>query len=149
MGGFLRPISSKITLSTEKKWRKRTKSEEKREKAMYGCSLNQLYFGNEKEAFEKTSGTISKDRGKNWPIADRRVPSSDPRNNSGTQLGSSPLLVCKVAMSPKKSGCVRRNIAKKKRKPIAVQPALLFYCLFTTMKFADQIQQDPHLCFVC
>ena len=114
----------------EKKLRARRKGK----KGMYGCFLNWLYFGNEKEAFEKTSGTISKDRGKNWPIADRRVPSSDPRNNSGTHLGSSPLLVSKVAISPKRSGCARRNIGKKKPKLIAVQPALLFYCLFTEMK---------------
>ena len=33
----------------------------------------------------------------NWPIADRRVPSNAARNNCGTHLGSSPLLVSKVA----------------------------------------------------
>ena len=63
--GFFAP--QMLQKSTEKEWRKRTKSEEKGKKAMYGCSLNWLYFGNEKEAFEKTSGTIYKDRGKNWP----------------------------------------------------------------------------------
>ena len=108
--------------------KKKLRARRKGKKAMYGCFLTWLYFGNEKEAFEKTSRTISKDRGKNWPIADRRVPSS------GTHLGSSPLLVSKVAISPKRSGCARRNIGKKKPKLIAVQPALLFYCLFTTMK---------------
>ena len=38
-------------------------------------------------------------KGKNWPIADRRVPSNDPRNNCGTHFGSSPLLVSKEANS--------------------------------------------------
>ena len=32
----------------------------------------------------------------NWPIADRRVPSNAARNNCGTHLGSSSLLVSKV-----------------------------------------------------
>ena len=31
--------------------------------------------------------------GKNWPIADRRVPSNDSRNNCGTYFGSSSLLI--------------------------------------------------------
>ena len=35
--------------------------------------------------FAKTSGTsLSKGRGKNWPIGDRCVPSNDPRNNFGS-----------------------------------------------------------------
>ena len=38
-------------------------------------------------------------KGKNWPIADRRVPSNDPRNNCGTHFGASPLLFSKVAHS--------------------------------------------------
>ena len=31
--------------------------------------------------FTKTSGTVTRDRKKNWPIADEHVPSNDPRNN--------------------------------------------------------------------
>ena len=34
---------------------------------------------------------------KNWPIADRRVPSNNPRINCGKHFGSSPFLVSKVA----------------------------------------------------
>ena len=33
---------------------------------------------------------------KNWPIADWRVPSNNPRNNCVTQFGSSSLVVSKV-----------------------------------------------------
>ena len=43
--------------------------------------------------FAKTSGTVTRE----WPIADRRVPSNHPRNNCGKLFGSSSLLVCKVA----------------------------------------------------
>ena len=35
--------------------------------------------------------------GKNWPIADQRVSSNDPRNNCGMHFGSSSLLVSKMA----------------------------------------------------
>ena len=37
-----------------------------------------------KLTFAKTCRTVSKDKGKNWRIADRRVPSNDPRNNCET-----------------------------------------------------------------
>ena len=30
--------------------------------------------------FAKTSGTVTGDRGKNWPIADGRAPCDDPRS---------------------------------------------------------------------
>ena len=52
--------------------------------------------GNWVETFAKTSGTDTRD-GKNWPIADRRVPSNNPRINCGKQFGSSPFLVSKAA----------------------------------------------------
>ena len=35
--------------------------------------------------------------GKNWPIADRRVISNDPRINCGAHFGSSSFLLSKVA----------------------------------------------------
>ena len=35
-------------------------------------------------------------KGKNWPIADWRVPSNNPRNNCGTHFGSRSLVVSKV-----------------------------------------------------
>ena len=43
--------------------------------------------------FAKTSGSVSKDRGKNWPIADRCVLCNDPRDTCGRYFDSSPLLV--------------------------------------------------------
>ena len=47
--------------------------------------------------FAKKSGSVTRDREHFWPIADRRVPSNDPRNNCGTQFDSSTFLVSKVA----------------------------------------------------
>ena len=44
----------------------------------------------------KTSGTVNRDRKKNWPIAERRIPANDPRNNCGTHFCPSPLLLSKV-----------------------------------------------------
>ena len=41
--------------------------------------------------------TVTKDREKNYPIADQYVPSNDPRDNCETNVDSSPLLVSKVA----------------------------------------------------
>ena len=46
--------------------------------------------------FAKTYGTVTRDRKKNWPIADWRVPSNNPRNNCGTHFSSSSLVVSKV-----------------------------------------------------
>ena len=46
--------------------------------------------------FAKTYGTVTRDREKNWPIADGRVPSNNPRNNCGTHFGSSSLVVSNV-----------------------------------------------------
>lgn len=37
----------------------------------------------------------------NWPIADRLVPNNNPRNNCGIHIGSSSLLVSKVAKNDK------------------------------------------------
>ena len=37
--------------------------------------------------FPKASGTVTGDRGKNWPIADRHVPGSDPRSLCERLLG--------------------------------------------------------------
>ena len=42
--------------------------------------------------FAKTSGS-TKERGKNWPIADRCLLCNDPRSTCGRYFGSSPLLV--------------------------------------------------------
>ena len=62
-------------------------------------SLWHRHFRNGIElTFAKTSGTVTRETGsKHWPIADRCVPSSDPRNNCGTHFVSSSLLVSKVA----------------------------------------------------
>ena len=43
--------------------------------------------------FAKTSGTVTRDREKNWPVADLRVPSNDPRSNYETHFSSSALIV--------------------------------------------------------
>lgn len=42
----------------------------------------------------KTLGIVTE--GKTWPIADRRVPGNNPRNNCGSHFGSSPLRCSKV-----------------------------------------------------
>ena len=42
--------------------------------------------------FAKTYGTVTRDREKNWPIADWRVPSNNPRNNCGTHFRSRSLV---------------------------------------------------------
>ena len=39
----------------------------------------------------KTSGIVTRDRGKNWPIADQRILQNNPRNNCATNFGSSSL----------------------------------------------------------
>ena len=41
----------------------------------------------------KTSRTVTKDKEKNWTIADMRVTSDDSKNNCRTHFGSSFLLV--------------------------------------------------------
>ena len=46
---------------------------------------------------QRLLGMLLGPRKKNWPIADRRVPSNDPRNTCGTHFGSSSLLVFQVA----------------------------------------------------
>ena len=38
--------------------------------------------------FAKSSGIVTKDREKDWPIADRRDPSNNPRNNRGSNFFS-------------------------------------------------------------
>ena len=58
----------------------------------------QIRDGNWAElTFAKTSGTVTKNREKNWPIADQPVPCNDPRINRGTHFRSSSLLFPKVA----------------------------------------------------
>ena len=47
-------------------------------------SLKKLEGNFTELTFAKTSGIVTRVRGKNWPIADGRVPSNDPRNNCGT-----------------------------------------------------------------
>ena len=45
--------------------------------------------GNSAEfTFAKSSGIVTKDREKDWPIADRRDPSNNPRNNGGSNFFS-------------------------------------------------------------
>ena len=46
--------------------------------------------------FAKISGAVTRNWEKNWPIADRCVPSNYPRNNFGAHSDSSHLLVSKV-----------------------------------------------------
>ena len=43
--------------------------------------------GNSAEfTFAKSSGIVTKDREKDWPIVDRRDPSNNPRNNRGSNF---------------------------------------------------------------
>ena len=49
--------------------------------------------------FAKTSGTLTGDREKNWPMAARRVTSNDPRNHCGTNFRSSSLVASKFECS--------------------------------------------------
>ena len=45
--------------------------------------------GNSAEfTFAKSSGIVTKDREKDWPIVDRREPSNNPRNNRGSNFFS-------------------------------------------------------------
>ena len=45
--------------------------------------------GNSDEfTFAKSSGIVTRDREKDWPIADRRDPSNNPRNNRGSNFFS-------------------------------------------------------------
>ena len=45
--------------------------------------------GNSAEfTFAKSSGIVTKDREKDWPIVDRRDPSNNPRNNRGSNFFS-------------------------------------------------------------
>ena len=46
-----------------------------------------------KLTFAKTCGIVNRDRRRIQPIADRRVPSSGPRNHCGTLFGFSPFFV--------------------------------------------------------
>ena len=50
--------------------------------------------------FRKDLWDYFQGQGKNWPMADRRVPSYDPMNICGTHFGSSSLLASKVANGP-------------------------------------------------
>ena len=71
---------------------------------------------------ELTSGTVNLDlkkkrkekkrkkKEKTWPKADGRVPRNNPRNNCGTHLGPSPLLVSKAANSHANYKHLRRTI---------------------------------------
>ena len=74
-----------------------------------GMPISQLHchLRNEKGNWDeltsaKTSRTVTRDRRKNWLIADRYVTNNDPRSNCGTRLGSSSPVVCKVANQNKK-----------------------------------------------
>ena len=53
-------------------------------------NLGRVYF--RKDLWERY-----REQEKNWPIADRRVPSTDPKNNCGTQFSFSSRLASKVA----------------------------------------------------
>ena len=70
-----------------------------RDKGLY---ISIHHFKNDRETnwteltFAKTSGTVTSDREKNWPIADRRVSTNDPRNNCGMHFGSRSLLISKL-----------------------------------------------------
>ena len=82
-----------------------------RDKGLY---ISIHHFKNDRETnwteltFAKTCGTVTRDRGKDWPIADRRVSSKDPTNNCGMGFGLSSLLVSKAPYEH-----LHRSISKK------------------------------------
>ena len=101
---------SKFLRKTKTKERRKNKERQEKEKyQQLSCCMpwrhitlhliryEQTIATSETRNFAKTSGAVTRDREKNWPIADWRVPSNDPRINCGTHLGSSLLLVSKVA----------------------------------------------------
>ena len=53
-----------------------------------------------------------------WPIADRRMPSNDPRNNRGTHFGSSILLITQVANVLICIICVRFVFSVTQKEPL-------------------------------
>ena len=52
------------------------------------CKIHHFRIEESELTFAKTSGIVSRDRERTWPIADRCVPSNDPRNNYETHFGS-------------------------------------------------------------
>ena len=53
----------------------------------------------------KTSGTLTRNKEKKLAIADRHIPSNDPRNHCGTHFRSSSLLDIKVAKGKVDPSC--------------------------------------------
>ena len=64
---------------------------------------------------QKASGTVTKDRGKNWPIADRRVLFNDPGATIAGRISApAPFLFLKWRMTmPKRSLGYRNESARK------------------------------------
>ena len=87
------------------------------------------------------------DRGKKWPIADRRVPWNDPRNDHGTHFGSRSLVVSNVANSlhvlfyfscvvQAQRSQVRFKI--KSTRCLITNPSMLFAFAFDVNKLKDR-----------
>ena len=74
--------------------------------------------------FAMNSGTVAMDGERKWPIADLRVPSSDPRDNYGMYFGLSSHLTSKVANS-------RMIYSEKKR---VIQVSLQSWRIFTAFQ---------------
>ena len=56
--------------------------------------------------FAKTFGTVTRDREKNWPIADWYVTRNDPTNNCGAHFGTSSLFVFRSLSGELGSLCI-------------------------------------------
>ena len=89
--------------------------------------------------FAKTSGTVTRDKGTDWPIAERRMPSGAPRNNFETHIGYSCFLVSKVANEPQQevSFGLLRDMSSSKR-----------YLLSMSKNVRDTIRFVPQLSMV-
>ena len=92
---------------------------------MFNITLESFIFEDEDDYhFAKASGIVTKDRRKNWPIADRRFPSNHPRNNCGMHFGPSSLLVSKAAID--QGPVVQRPISTNPG--LNFNPGFFFFC---------------------
>ena len=74
--------------------------------------------------FAKTFGTVTRDREKNWPIADWYVTRNDPTNNCGTHFGTSSLFVFRSLSGELGSLCIDVVLCQESPAVYILSPAL-------------------------